>query len=633
MNKELIKTNYYEAVNEKWLKNAQIPGDKPSISAFLELHLDIEKKLMDLTETWEKDPSKLTVNMKKYIKLYQMTKDFDTREKLGTKPFDVILNQINNLNSLKDLEKTFKDLTLSSIDAPFGFHVMQDFMNSNNQVLYFGAAPLFLPDTTYYEDETKKAQLIGLFTQTTTQLLNLFGFSKEKIETLIQEALAFDALLVPVTKSRVESADYVKMYNPMSKEDVIKLTKNFDVMGSAKDLVGTNVDELIILNPDFIHAFDQIICEKNFKLIKSWMIISNIKGFASTLTDEIRVVAGAFNRALSGIQEAQSKEKFAFYQAYNQFSQVVGLYYGETFFGPVAKEDVKKMVYEIIGVYNERIANNTWLNEKTKEKALKKLSTLSVHVGYPDELPPYYDMYDIKGYDEGSNLLNEFLKMSRIRTELTYKKYNQPPNRNIWGMPASMVNAYYSPTNNQIVFPAAILQKPYYSLDQSPSANYGGIGAVMAHEISHAFDNNGAKFDEFGSLNNWWTDEDLEAFKKKSQDMIDLFDGLETGNGPCNGTLTVSENIADSGGIRCALEASKKRNDHDYEQFFANWASVWRIKASKQYSELLLKVDVHGPAILRANMQLSNLEEFQDFYKIKKEDKMYLAKDKMVSIW
>ena len=200
-------------------------------------------------------------------------------------------------------------------------------------------------------------------------------------------------------------------------------------------------------------------------------------------------------------------------------------------------------------------------------------------------------------------------------------------------MPASMVNAYYSPQNNQIVFPAAILQKPYYSLEQTASENYGGIGAVMAHEISHAFDNNGAKFDETGSLANWWTEKDLTAFKEKSKDMIALFDGVETGYGKCNGELTVSENIADSGGLRAALEASKKLPDHDYELFFKNWARVWRKKGSLEYNQLLLTIDVHGPAILRANMQLSNLPEFQDYYKLSKEDKMYLAKEKMVSIW
>lgn len=633
MNKEQIKTNFYEAVNGEWLKEAVIPGDQPSVSAFLELHLGIEKTLMDLTSKWEKDQTGLNDNLKKFITLHRMTKDFEKRNELGTKPFEVVLNKINELNGLKDLDRVFADLTLESIETPFGFTVMQDFMNSNNQVLYFGASDLFLPDTSYYKDEKTKAQLIGLFTATTKELLSLYGFSPEETDRLIKEALAFDELLVPVTKSSVEKADYVKMYNPFSKEDVRKHTKNFDVMTKAEELVRQTVDQLIVLNPDFLHAFDEIITEANFNIIKSWMIVSNARHFASDLTDEIRVAGGAFRRALSGTKEAQSKEKFAFYQAYNRFSQVVGLYYGENYFGPVAKNDVKTMVHEMIDVYKERIDGNTWLNEKTKEKAIKKLSTLTVHVGYPDELPPYYDTFEIKGYEKGSDLIQEKLAMTRIVNRYNFDKYNKEPNRNIWGMPASMVNAYYSPTNNQIVFPAAILQRPYYSLDQTSSENYGGIGAVMAHEISHAFDNNGAKFDETGSLNNWWTDDDLKAFKQKSKDMIALFNGVETGFGACNGELTVSENIADSGGLRCALEASKNSGKHDDEKFFMNWARVWRNKSSLEYSQLLLRVDVHGPAILRANMQLSNLPEFQAFYRIGEKDPMYLPKDKMVSIW
>lgn len=633
MKEELLKTNFYESVNGAWLEKTKIPGDQPSVSAFLELHLGIEKTLMDLTKKWEENQEELNDNLKKYIKLYQMTKDFDKRSELGTKPFDVILNKMNQLSNLKDLSEHFNELLLESIEMPFGLSVSQDFMNSNNQVLYFSAASLFLPDTSYYQDETQKQQLIGLFTATTQQLLALYGFSNEEIEQLMKDALAFDALLVPVTKSSVEKADYVKMYNPFKKSEATELTKNFHLIKRIEKLVNQPIDQLIVTNPDFIHAFNDIICKENFNLIKSWMIVSNAIKFSSSLTDEIRIAGGAFGRALSGIKEAQSKEKFAFYQAYNRFSQVVGLFYGETYFGPVAKEDVKTMVHEMIGVYKERISNNTWLQEETKEKAIKKLTKLSVHVGYPDEIPSYYDSFEVLGYEQGSNLIEERLAMTKAVNMYEFNKYNKEPNRNIWGMPASMVNAYYNPMNNQIVFPAAILQEPYYSLKQSASENYGGIGAVMAHEISHAFDNNGAKFDEFGSLSNWWTEADLEVFNNKAKDMIALFDGLETGFGTCNGELTVSENIADSGGLRCALLASSKNKEHNLDDFFKNWARVWRIKSSDEYSKLLLKVDVHGPAILRANVQLSNLPEFQDFYKITEADKMYLPKDKMVSIW
>ena len=633
MNKLDSKRNYYEAVNKEWIEKAVIPGDQPSVSAFLELHLGIEKTLMALTSKWEKNQEGLNENLKKFIKLYQMTKDFDKREALGAKPFEPILNRINSLKNLEDLEKAYVDFTLESIDTPFSFSIMQDFMNSNNQVLYFGSTDLFLPDTSYYQNEETKKQLIGLFTMTTTQVMNLYGFPQEEINKLIQEALAFDELLVPLTKSSVEKADYVKMYNPFKKEEVEALSKNFNIIAAAEALVKEDVDQLIITNPDYINSFDSVINEANFELVKSWMIVSNAISFSSSLTNEMRIAGGGFSRALTGTKDAQDKEKFAFYQAYNSFDQIVGLYYGETYFGPVAKKDVKTMVHEMIDVYQDQLSKNTWLNKETIEKALKKLSTLTVHVGYPDELPKYYDNIDIKSYEEGSDLVQERLAISRVYNTDLFSKYNKAPNKNIWGMPASMVNAYYSPFNNQIVFPAAILQEPYYSINQSASENFGGIGAVIAHEISHAFDNNGAKFDETGSLNNWWTDADIEAFGKKAKEMIDLFEGVETGYGPCNGELTVSENIADSGGLRCALEASKRSENHNLEEFFINWAKVWRNKSSIEFNQLLLKVDVHGPAILRVNMQLSNLPEFQEYYQINEQDEMYLSKEKMITIW
>lgn len=633
MKNNLLKNNFYKAINKEWLENAVIPSDQPSISAFLELHLEIEKLLLDLTGKWKNDSKELNGHLKKFIKLYKMTADFEKRTQLGIKPIKPYLDKVLNLSSLKELEEKAKELILSDLDLPFGFNVMQDFKDSNNQVLYFGSAGLFLPDTSYYQDEATKAQLIGLFKMTAQQLFVLYGYETEVAEKIINEALEFDELLVPVTKSRVEMADYVKLYNPVERALVLEQTKNLNIMALADKLVGQKVEKLISTNPDYLKAFDSIISKKNFKIIKSWMVLKTLFGFASMLTDEIRIASGAFNRALSGIKEAQNKEKFSFYQAYNKFNQAVGLYYGENYFGPVAKNDVTNMVHEMIAVYKQRIKTNSWLQDKTKEKAIKKLETLSVHVGYPDELPPYYDKYEIKDYQENSNIVEEMVKMNKIITEYQFSQYNKPKNKNLWSMPASMVNAYFNPTNNQIVFPAAILQKPYYSLKQSSSANYGGIGAVIAHEISHAFDNNGAKFDENGSLNNWWTEQDLQAFDQKAEDMIKLFDGIETENGPCNGKLTVSENIADSGGLRAAYEASKHSKDHNNDDFFRNWAKVWRQKSSKEYAELLLKIDVHGPSVLRANMQLSNMPEFIKHYNITEEDEMYLPKEKMVSIW
>ena len=226
MDKNLLKQNYYEAVNKEWLETAVIPGDQPAISAFVELHLDIEKTLLELASKWEKDQAGLNDNLQKFVKLYKMAKDFDKRQQLGSKPIEVVLEKIKQINSIKDLQNNFKDLTFNSIDLPFMFHVMQDFMNSNNQILYFAGAGTFLPDTSYYKDEATKQQLLGLFTATRTQLLMLYGYNQEEAGKLISEALAFDALLVPVTKSSVEAADYVKMYNPVLKADLKNQVKN-----------------------------------------------------------------------------------------------------------------------------------------------------------------------------------------------------------------------------------------------------------------------------------------------------------------------------------------------------------------------------------------------------------------------
>lgn len=630
MKKELLKDNFYQAVNNSWLEKAEIPADKPAMSAFLELHLEIEETLLDLAKKWSKDQTGLNDNLLKFVKIYNKANNFKEREEEGTDEINKVINLVDNIKSLKNIEDNFKDLTLSGITLPFDFGVSQDFMNSNNQILYFSLESLILPDTTHYQNEETKEQLLNLWKASTAHVLKLYGLTDELVNKLINDTLKFDSLLVPVTKSSVEKADYVKIYNPVTKDEISKKNLNVDLFKIANNLVNDDVDKLIVTNLDAIDNYNDIFNDENFEIIKSWIKVMTYLRYTNEFTEELRVAGGAFARALSGIKEAEVKEKAAFNKAYGYLSQEVGLYYGINYFGSEAKKDVETMVHEMIEVYKERIKVNVWLKEETKKQAIKKLNTLTVLVGYPDELPEHYDKLEINDDD---SLLDIRLKNNKLLTLENYSKYNKEPNRNLWGMPASMVNAYYSPLNNQIVFPSAILQKPYYSKDQHVSANFGGIGAVIAHEISHAFDNNGAKFDEFGSLKDWWTKEDLEAFEEKQKAMIELFDGLETGYGKCNGELTVSENIADSGGLRAALEASKTHSDHSYEEFFINWARVWRNKAQIEYSQLLLTVDVHGPAILRANMQLSNLEEFQEFYKLKKGDKMYLPKEKMVQIW
>src|SRR3712207_1410355 len=252
----------------------------------------------------------------------------------------------------------------------------------------------------------------------------------------------------------------------------------------------------------------------------------------------------------------------------------------------------------MIEVYKSRLETADWLAPATCDKAITKLNVITPHIGYPEKLP---ETYAKKVIDDNLSLVENAQNLAKISIAHSWSKWNKPVDRSEWHMPANMVNAYYDPQQNQIVFPAAILQAPFYSLSQSSSANYGGIGAVIAHEISHAFDTNGASFDEHGSLKNWWTDEDYAAFKERTDKIVEQFDGLDSYGAKVNGKLTVSENVADLGGVACALEAAQSEPDFSARDFFINFATIWRMKAREEFMQMMASIDVHAPGQWRTN--------------------------------
>lgn len=363
------------------------------------------------------------------------------------------------------------------------------------------------------------------------------------------------------------------------------------------------------------------------------MLVQTVNGLAPYLSDAFRVESGSFSRMLSGVSEPTAQERSAYYLASGTFSEVVGVYYGKTYFGEQARQDVADMVRSLVEVYKDRLAANDWLSDETRETAIRKLECMSINVGYPDAPRAIYEALRTVPASEGGTLVGNAMAFTRLSKEDNYAEWNQPVDRTLWPLSADTVNAMYSPMSNSINFPAAILQAPFYSTEQSASQNYGGIGAVIAHEISHAFDPNGAKFDEMGSLASWWTEEDYARFEALSQAMIDEFDGLPYAGGTVNGVQTAAENVADAGGLACALEAAKRHEDADLAAFFTNWAVIWRQKATPEYEALLLMLDVHGPSKLRANIQLQNMDDFYTTFGIEEGDGMYRAPEDRVVIW
>lgn len=632
VNNELIKDDLYEAVNGEWLKTAKIPDDKPATGGFNDLVDEIDKQLMDDFDAYAAEKEKSDDSrFNEMIKLYRLAKKFDWRKKVGPQPLKRMLASVENLNSYEDYQSQWKNWILAGMPSPISFDIDADMKNATVYALFASSPSLILPDKSYYEAEKKAQhdQLLQLWSSMVEALMDKLEYSKEEAKKIIDDAIKFDALLAPNVKSAEEAADYSKMYNPQTVAELASATDQLDITTIIKQLVGEEPEKVIVTEPEYFKALNKIL-QDNFELFKNWALIRVIRENASYLDDEMREINGRYGRALSGSKKPVSQRKFAFYLARDMFSQVAGDYYGKKYFGPQAKADVHHMVEQMIKVYKGRLTNNQWLSKDTRDKAILKLDKLGIQVGYPDKIPALYDQFKV---DEEESLIANLNQLTVTANKELFSRWNKPVDRMRWEMSAATVNAYYHPFKNIIVFPAAILQAPFYSLKQSSSQNYGGIGAVIAHEISHAFDNNGSLFDEFGNLNNWWTDEDSAHFKQLAQKMIEEFDGIPFAGQKVNGKLTVSENIADAGGLSCALEAAKTEADFNAQEFFINWATIWRMKATEQYMQLLLSIDVHAPQKLRANIQAENLDDFYTAFDIKPGNEMYRAPEDRVHIW
>lgn len=624
-----IQDDLFEAVNADWLTSVAIPADKPRISAFDELVLEIEKNLTsDLTALSKKLPTD-NKELREAIKFYKKAGDWEARDNDDLTAVKAELDKIQTLTSFSDFLTKVSNLALQSqAPLPFSLSVEPDMMDARHYALGFAAPGLILPDTTYYaKDHPRKAELLTFWTKNSAEILTKLGIADA--QKIAEQAVAFDALLVPSANTSEEWAKYADLYHPVPSETFLTDLSNVDFAVLIKKLIKTVPEKIINFEPRFYDQFNELISEKNWELIQSWMLVKAARKSTNYLSEALRILGSAYNRLLSNVAEARKQDKHQLDVAETYFSQVIGLFYGKKYFGEKAKADVQQMTQKMIKVYQKRLHENTWLSQATREKAIEKLDAITVNIAYPDTLPEYYSHLNVSN----GSLYADVVTFDEILTAHHYEQFAKEVDKKEWHMPAHMVNAYYSPDSNSIFFPAAILQAPFYSLTQTSSQNYGGIGAVIAHEISHAFDNNGAQFDKYGNLNKWWADEDYAAFELKQQEMIHEFDGVKTEAGKANGKLIVSENIADQGGITAALTAAKAESQYSPTEFFTQWAKIWRNKASVEFQQMLLSMDVHAPAQLRANIPPTNLDEFFETFEIKAGDGMYRAPENRVKIW
>ena len=628
-----LQDDFYHAINGEWEKTAVIPEDKPRTGGFSDLADEIEDLMLETTDQWlagENIPDNAI--LQNFIKFHRMATDFDKREAVGIEPVKPLIEEYKTLSSFSEFASKIADYEMSGKPNAFPFGVSPDFMNAQLNVLWAEAPRIILPDTTYYtEDNEKGKELLGIWRETQEELLEKYGFTVEEIKDTLDKVIALDAKLAKYVLSSEESSEYVELYHPYDWEDFTKLAPELPLDNIFTEILGQVPDKVIVPEERFWTEFAaEYYSEANWELLKADLLIDATTIWNAYLTDELRILAGKYGRALSGTPQAMEKKKAAYYLAQGPYNQALGLWYAGEKFSPEAKADVEAKVATMIDVYKSRLQTADWLAPETREKAITKLNVITPHIGYPEKLP---ETYDKKIIDENLSLVENAQKLVEISVAHSWSKWNKPVDRSEWHMPAHMVNAYYDPQQNQIVFPAAILQAPFYDLHQSSSANYGGIGAVIAHEISHAFDTNGASFDENGSLKNWWTEEDYAAFKERTDKIVDQFEGLDSYGAKVNGKLTVSENVADLGGVACALEAAKRDKDFSVREFFVNFATIWRMKAREEYMQMLASVDVHAPAKWRTNVIVSNFDEFHKEFDVKESDGMWRAPEERVIIW
>lgn len=628
-----IQDDLYEAVNGDWLATAVIPADRPSTGGLENLAEDVENRLMaDFKAFATGEKISNVPAMEDAIRLYQKVIDIERRNAEGIQPALPLLREIQSIENVGELNARAKELLLKGMFFPFNCGVANDMQDATKHAFIVTGPDIILPDTTYYsEDNPAGAQLLEVFTDMARKLLAYTDLTNEEQETYLQDTLAYDAMIAKTVKSQLEWADYVQNYNPTDMEEVCAMLAPFDFKSFLTSIYGNAIPQTIIVyDPRAIKELGEYFNEGNFSVYIHWAYVNALLSCTSLLSADMAELGTTYQRTLMGIEADPILEKQAYLVASSVFSDPVGIYYGREYFGEEAKNDIIALVETIIETWKDRVSKNTIFEEATKEKAILKLSTMQIKMGYPDKVRPFYLRLKV---NEADSYFDAMSKISVVQAEEEFARLWKPVDKDLWQMPGHMVNACYDPSRNDITFPAAILQKPFYDIRQSVSENLGGIGAVVSHEISHAFDNNGAHFDENGNLLNWWTDKDLENFQLLTQNMIAQWDGIPFGDGAVNGELIVSENIADNGGLAVSLTIMHTLKDADYKAYFINWAKVWCMKGTDEYINYLLVNDVHAPSKLRANIAVRNFKEWYEAFGVTEKDAMFIPEEKRLIMW
>ncbi|KAA1248179.1 M13 family metallopeptidase [Aquimarina sp. RZ0] len=645
MDKEVNpKEDFYNYVNGNWMKNTEIPDDRTSWGGFGVLRKSTDQDVLGILAKAKQSKKYTTeTDQAKALAIFDSKLDTVARNKAGITPLQPALNDIATIKNLEDLQTVLAKN--AAVSSPFiGIGVQADLNNSAMNAVYLGQSGLGLPDRDYYLDQDEKSKEIReKYVEHIARMLQILGDSAADAKVAANKILTMETKLATPRLDKVESRDARNYNNPRTLEETDKILSSIDLTKMISELgITKKFDTIIVAHLRYTKSLDGFLKKtpiEDLKTLVRWTTFNNVTG--QLTTDIEKANWDFYSKYLRGQKVQRPADERALAVVNNTVGEALGQLYVDEKFPPEAKTKAEKMISNVIEAYKARIEKLDWMGNETKKKAIEKLEKFTIKIGYPDKWEDYSKMEVSadRSYFENMTAVGKWAR------EKNYEEIGEPVDKSKWGMSPQTVNAYFNPRNNEIVFPAAILQPPFYNYTADEAVNYGGIGAVIGHEISHAFDDSGARFDADGNLKNWWTEEDLKAFTERGSALAEQYDNIEVLDSVyINGKFTLGENIGDLGGVLGAYDglqmhlAEKGRPDDidgftAEQRFFMSWATVWRTKVREDALRTQIKTDPHSPGKTRAIQPLLNVQAFYDAFDIKEGDKMYLVPEKRVSIW
>jgi putative endopeptidase len=639
--------DFFNFVNGTWNKNTQIPADKTRWGSFDELRQNTDKDALEILADAIKNPKyNSKTDQGKAISMYKAVMDTVGRNKQGINPLKPYLAKINAVTNLKELQKLLADMEPIGGIGFIGIGVGADEKNSNVNAVSLYPGSLGLPDKDYYNSDDKDSkEKREKYKLHVARMLQFLGESPEMAMNDANRILNLEIAMSKPRLDRVERRDSKIQYNPTSISELQKMTPFVNWSAFLSQTGMKDVNTIIVTQPRYFTALNTVLSESTPEDWKAYMRWNLLRSASSQLTTDIETANWEFyGKTLTGAVKQRPRNEKALQVVNGTVGEALGKLYVEKKFPAEAKEKAEAMIKNVIAAYENRINNLTWMSPETKIKAVEKLDKITVKIGYPDKWKDYSAL-TLKSPEEGGTYFDNAKSLSKWSHDKDLEDLKKPVDKTTWGMSPQTVNAYYNPSYNEIVFPAAILQAPFYDYKADEAVNYGGIGAVIGHEISHGFDDSGATYDADGNLIDWWTSEDLSKFKDLGGALADQYSALEPLPGiHVDGKFTLGENIGDLGGINAAydgLQLYLQKNGNPglidgftpEQRLFISWATIWRSKMRDEALKNQVKTDPHSPGMYRAYVPLLNLDTFYKAFDIKQGDGMFVMPDKRVKIW